>query len=52
MRAALMTLDGLAGGCRERAEEWISLARQSLLFQQASDAARARMLCLAMTLAE
>ncbi len=52
MRGALMTLDGLAGRCRERAEEWRSLARQSLLFQQASDAARARMLCLAMTLAE
>ena len=52
MRGALMTLDGLAGRCRERAEEWRSLVRQSLLFQQASDAARARMLCLAMTLAE
>ena len=52
MRGALAALDGLAGQCRSRAEEWVLLARQTLLYQQASDAAKARMLCLGTTLVE
>lgn len=52
MRGALAALDGLAGQCRSRAEEWVLLARHTLLYQQASDAAKARMLCLGTTLVE
>ena len=51
LQEAIDTMDGsLCGRCRSQASTWMSLARASLLLQQASDVLLARSVCLAASL--